>query len=603
MNPDNKEAFGRKLTCGSYDDDWDELQPEAFGEKGSEAFGEKGSEVSGNSLNNILHSILGGSSNRSDIGSIRDESSFGSYGDDFSLESTDSQQKGEEKPLLAGEQDKANLADHGRGTGIVEDDDVEDEVPRVKTVGATADKEQALASHVPDSRCGGGSRQKNLRRSGESIHRGDEGGHVGVGNNENISGNNTNQAEKNKISNNAASSSRRNNTHDDHDDEDDRHGHYHRSNDTNKESNDGDHGNGSDSKNDLPVPKNQHSNRNEGKPTRWPTRQSVESSAGPGRKAPTTGDLNRGGATGGDGGVECSNGLSILEKDMRGAMVAVWLAWGVRIDAAREELLQEERWLEAVHRTEIAQVRSNLTRQYERSTHHGITPEVLECVVQDATLRELGELERANCVRMKAMRARKSHLARRKENEKLRRPMLESALRKKQAAEILVVRRMAETFEAKLARARDDTVRLLQLHLSRAKRLVLDGAVNTSSRNRKQRTDLRHGGSLVLRQSHLLKLGEVLLLAQETANRSIERALRRRRDETDGVKVAGITVQDVVDTATCGSGENRNIRTKSAAAEALETAQNSAEREPLRIAEIRSHLPYLPANDESEEDI
>eukprot|EP00752_Nemacystus_decipiens_P013016 g11514.t2 len=552
MNPDNKEAFGRKLTCGSYDDDWDELQPEAFGEKGSEAFGEKGSEVSGNSLNNILHSILGGSSNRSDIGSIRDESSFGSYGDDFSLESTDSQQKGEEKPLLAGEQDKANLADHGRGTGIVEDDDVEDEVPRVKTVGATADKEQALASHVPDSRCGGGSRQKNLRRSGESIHRGDEGGHVGVGNNENISGNNTNQAEKNKISNNAASSSRRNNTHDDHDDEDDRHGHYHRSNDTNKESNDGDHGNGSDSKNDLPVPKNQHSNRNEGKPTRWPTRQSVESSAGPGRKAPTTGDLNRGGATGGDGGVECSNGLSILEKDMRGAMVAVWLAWGVRIDAAREELLQEERWLEAVHRTEIAQVRSNLTRQYERSTHHGITPEVLECVVQDATLRELGELERANCVRMKAMRARQN----------LPGPAT-----------------------------------------------TLYGCSSCTSPEQSAwcstgpSTPRRETGSLVLRQSHLLKLGEVLLLAQETANRSIERALRRRRDETDGVKVAGITVQDVVDTATCGSGENRNIRTKSAAAEALETAQNSAEREPLRIAEIRSHLPYLPANDESEEDI
>lgn len=52
------------------------------------------------------------------------------------------------------------------------------------------------------------------------------------------------------------------------------------------------------------------------------------------------------------------------------------------------------------------QVRSNLARECEQRARHGITPEVLECVVQEAALRELGESERADGVRRAAMRAR-----------------------------------------------------------------------------------------------------------------------------------------------------------------------------------------------------
>lgn len=76
----------------------------------------------------------------------------------------------------------------------------------------------------------------------------------------------------------------------------------------------------------------------------------------PSKSAPTGGEKRGGGDIGGDRVVGCPSGLSILERDVRGAMVAVWLAWGVRIDAAREELRREERWLDAVHRTEIAKV-------------------------------------------------------------------------------------------------------------------------------------------------------------------------------------------------------------------------------------------------------
>lgn len=51
-------------------------------------------------------------------------------------------------------------------------------------------------------------------------------------------------------------------------------------------------------------------------------------------------------------------------------------------------------------------VRSNLAREYEEGTHHGITTEVLEFVVQEAALREVGELERADSVQRKAVRTR-----------------------------------------------------------------------------------------------------------------------------------------------------------------------------------------------------
>lgn len=64
---------------------------------------------------------------------------------------------------------------------------------------------------------------------------------------------------------------------------------------------------------------------------------------------------------GGGGGHDLSGGLPTLESDMRGAMVAVWLAWGVRIDAAREKLRQEKRWLKAAHRAEIAKVTTKLS--------------------------------------------------------------------------------------------------------------------------------------------------------------------------------------------------------------------------------------------------
>lgn len=58
----------------------------------------------------------------------------------------------------------------------------------------------------------------------------------------------------------------------------------------------------------------------------------------------------------GSGGVDCSDGLPILERDMRGAMIAVWLAWGVRIDATRERFKIEEGRLVGVHRAETAKV-------------------------------------------------------------------------------------------------------------------------------------------------------------------------------------------------------------------------------------------------------
>lgn len=56
-------------------------------------------------------------------------------------------------------------------------------------------------------------------------------------------------------------------------------------------------------------------------------------------------------------GVDCySAGLLTLENDVKEAMIAVWLAWGVRIDAAREKLRMEEKRLRAVHRADTAKV-------------------------------------------------------------------------------------------------------------------------------------------------------------------------------------------------------------------------------------------------------
>lgn len=66
-----------------------------------------------------------------------------------------------------------------------------------------------------------------------------------------------------------------------------------------------------------------------------------------------------GGGRGGSGygcGGGVSDGLERLERDLRGAMVAVWLAWGVRIDAARAGRQRCQRRLEAGHRAQTAKV-------------------------------------------------------------------------------------------------------------------------------------------------------------------------------------------------------------------------------------------------------
>lgn len=49
-------------------------------------------------------------------------------------------------------------------------------------------------------------------------------------------------------------------------------------------------------------------------------------------------------------------GLPALERDFKGAMVAVWLAWGVRIDAARALHGREIRCLEVAHLAEVGKV-------------------------------------------------------------------------------------------------------------------------------------------------------------------------------------------------------------------------------------------------------
>ncbi|CAM9912398.1 unnamed protein product, partial [Scytosiphon promiscuus] len=228
---------------------------------------------------------------------------------------------------------------------------------------------------------------------------------------------------------------------------------------------------------------------------------------------------------GGGGGHDLSGGLPMMERDMRGAIVAVWLAWGVRIDAAKEKLRQEERWLKAAHRTEIKKLGRFIS--VESSGRNGetrITPEILEYVAKEAALREYGNADMAERIRGEALQARTKHVAERRDVVRRRRPLLEAALRQQQVAELFLVRGSAEKIESKLVRARDEAVRLLQLHLSRARRLVLAGlaARATSCRNRQ---------IPILLEADLLKLGKVLLLAQDTANDSIARALRTPEGE------------------------------------------------------------------------
>ncbi|CAM9106177.1 unnamed protein product, partial [Laminaria digitata] len=241
----------------------------------------------------------------------------------------------------------------------------------------------------------------------------------------------------------------------------------------------------------------------------------VVTHAGGGMKLPSGG-----GCGGGSGGV--LDGMERIERDMRGAMVAVWLAWGVRIDAARARRQRDQRRLEAGHRTQTAKLgRSVRAEAFEEQDHDGITPEVLDCIVREASLREMGRPEQADGVRKEALRARKKGLGRKKNTLQERKPRLEVALRRQQTSEMLLARSRAQKEEVKLTGHRDEALRLLQLHLSRSKRIVTSagrrGRACAHGRNQTEQP--------ALPETVLLKLGTVLLLAQETANRSIERAL------------------------------------------------------------------------------
>lgn len=66
---------------------------------------------------------------------------------------------------------------------------------------------------------------------------------------------------------------------------------------------------------------------------------------------------------GGSGGVDHSGGLPVLERDVKGAMIAVWLAWGVRIDATRKQFKIEEERLDGAHRAETAKVTTTKERR------------------------------------------------------------------------------------------------------------------------------------------------------------------------------------------------------------------------------------------------
>lgn len=368
-----------------------------------QASGEEGNAVSDNSLDSMLHSIMGGSSHRSSIADdSRGEGASGSYGDDFVFDTTDSEQDGEGK--LPGEQAPTTGFAERTGEEIVE------EKPHMLTTGHTASNGQLCSCQ-----------ERPRINLDESTHEREMGGdttngHVGDGNNDDNNSSTTNR-EKSKRNINV-------------------------NNNYNGE------GNGTESNSDKSSTVDDDCMPMKAEPNRWPTRQSVESSCGyiyyariagdypngvargpktppahrrrrrrrrnlpgqadgeqargacssqaphkrgwknglghevgkeaddtknhdqdeqqkssrhghrrPGRNDLTTRDKRRGsGDFRDDSGVDCSNGLSVLERDVRGAMVAVWLAWGVRIDASREQLRREERWLDAVHRTEIAKV-------------------------------------------------------------------------------------------------------------------------------------------------------------------------------------------------------------------------------------------------------
>lgn len=89
-------------------------------------------------------------------------------------------------------------------------------------------------------------------------------------------------------------------------------------------------------------------------------------------------------------------------------------------------------------------------------------------------------------------------------------------------------------------------------------------------------------GSLVLHEGHLLRLGKVLLLAQETAHRSINRALLRRRKGSDKVKVAGKGAQGAEGTMVHGSDEMRNKRTCGADADTKQRRSVSRNRDSMK---------------------
>eukprot|EP00903_Cladosiphon_okamuranus_P013111 g12229.t1 len=522
----------------SYDDDWDELEPEASGAEGG--------AVSNNSVISILHSVLGGSSDRGSIGSSGSEDSFGGYGDDLLHEGTDFAQDNVEKPPIE-EQEEGNLEDHGAGEEIVENEHQTKGSDHLVSTG------QTMVHDASDAPYGGDSSEEYQRRSRESIHQGQASGrsysHVGVGYNDGKS-TNTKEAKSEHDSNDVVTSSTHRNGNENKD------GNYYYDNGVGGGGGI-DNGNGTDRKKDG-IAHVDTGDRIEIEPTRWPSRESVESSSGYIFYARIAGDYPDGHIPGPrtprrqqrrrrrrrqrsrklrqqTDGMEQWQEFGSLSSHKRAVKNRFNDEAGKEADAEREKLRREEMWLDAVHRTEIAKVRSNLAREYDERTQHGITTEVLECVVQEAALQEMGESERAKSVREQAMQARISHLSHRKDAVNLRRPILESTLRKSQATELLVVRGKAETFESKLVRARNDTVRLLQLHLSRARRLVSEAAITTESMDR---AGSRRSASLVLHGKHLLKLGKILLLAQETANRSIEKALLRRRDASDGATKA-----------------------------------------------------------------
>lgn len=48
---------------------------------------------------------------------------------------------------------------------------------------------------------------------------------------------------------------------------------------------------------------------------------------------------------------------------------------------------------------------------FEKRDHDGITPELLDCIVREASLREMGQPDQADSVRKEALQARLAYLA------------------------------------------------------------------------------------------------------------------------------------------------------------------------------------------------